>query len=258
VELIHNFSLIHADIEDHSPTRRGRPTLWKLWGVAQAVNAGDALFTLAHLALLRLEDTASPQAALQAARLLQETCLHLTQGQYLDLSYEKRQDLTLEEYWPMIAGKTGALLAACTRLGAVVAGAPEEQAGYFADFGRSVGLAFQAQDDLLGIWGDAALTGKSAESDLLAGKKSLPVLYGLVQNGPFAEQWRRGPVKEGDVRALAEQLEMEGGRIYTQSQVERLTGEALRSLETACPACEANPAGEALKELALRLVQRVV
>jgi geranylgeranyl diphosphate synthase type I len=258
VELIHNFSLIHDDIEDNSPTRRGRPTLWKKWGIAQAVNAGDALFTLAHLALLRLEETASPQAALQAARLLQETCLHLTQGQYLDLSYETRQDLTLDDYWPMIAGKTGALLAACTRLGAVVAGAPDGQADYFADFGRSVGLAFQAQDDLLGIWGDAALTGKSAESDLLTGKKSLPVLYGLAQNGPFADQWRRGPVKEGEVGALAAQLEVEGGRNFTQAQVEQLTVQALQALEAACPAAGLNPAGDALKELALRLVQRVV
>ena len=257
VELIHNFSLIHDDIEDNSPTRRGRPTLWKKWGIAQAVNAGDALFTLAHLALLRLEETVSPPVALQAARLLQDTCLQLTQGQYLDLSYETRRDLKLEDYWPMVNGKTGALLSASARLGAVVARATGAQAEKLGEFGRALGLAFQAQDDLLGIWGDAALTGKSADSDLIAGKKSLPVLFGLAQNGPFNRRWLQGPVHEDEVQALAVQLEAEGARAYTQGEVERLTGEALGALQLALPDDMAgNPARDALHALALKLVRR--
>ena len=96
VELIHNFSLIHDDIQDQSDLRRGRPTVWKLWGVAQAINAGDTLFTLGQMAVLRLNETVSAQAALRSAGLLQETCLALTQGQFLDLSYEPRGDLSLE------------------------------------------------------------------------------------------------------------------------------------------------------------------
>lgn len=258
VELIHNFSLIHDDIEDNSPTRHGRPTVWKKWGIAQAINAGDALFTLAHLAILRLEETTSPGVALRASRLLQETCLQLTQGQYLDISYETRPDLTLEDYWPMIAGKTGALLSACTRLGALVAGVSEKRTSYFAEFGFSLGLAFQAQDDLLGIWGDAALMGKSAESDLMTGKKSLPVLFGLARNGPFAQRWKQGPVRADEVQELARQLEAEGGREYTHAQVQHLTAEALGALDEACEGCSLdNPAGEALRSLALRLIQRV-
>ena len=125
VELLHNFSLIHDDIEDNSPLRRGRETLWTIWGVPQAINAGDTLFSLAQATLLDLETTASPASALQAARVFQETCLRLTQGQFLDISYEGRSDLSVEDYWPMVSGKTAALISACTRIGALVAECPQ-------------------------------------------------------------------------------------------------------------------------------------
>jgi geranylgeranyl diphosphate synthase type I len=253
VELVHNFSLIHDDIEDDSPLRHGRPTVWKKWGIPQAINAGDAMLTLAHLALLDLQRTASADVVLKAARLLQETCLHLTQGQYLDLSYETRGDLKIASYWPMVGGKTAALLSACTGLGALVAQAPEPCQVAYREFGRTLGLAFQAQDDLLGIWGNAALTGKSAESDLVSGKKSLPVLYGLEQGGPFARRWVQGPVLASEVAELAEQLEREGARSYVEQRAGELTQEALQALERAAPQGEA---GQALRALALKLLKR--
>jgi len=253
VELVHNFSLVHDDIEDDSSLRRGRNTMWKNWGVAQALNAGDAMFALAHLSVLRLEETASPATALKAARILQVTCLKLTQGQYLDISYESLRELPLEAYWPMISGKTAALLSACAELGALVAGADAAQQECYRQFGHFLGLAFQAQDDLLGVWGNAALTGKSAESDLLTGKKSLPILYGLSLDGPFARRWRQGPVGVGEVSDLARQLESEGARGYAQETIDRLTGQALEHLEDAEPKGEA---GEALRELAGLLVRR--
>ncbi len=255
VELVHNFSLIHDDIEDNSPLRRGRPTVWKKWGLAQAINAGDTMFSLAHLAILGLEETTSAAVALEAARLLQETCLHLTQGQHLDISYEDRLDLTLADYWPMIRGKTAALLAACTELGVLVAGADAPTRDSYRQFGRDLGLAFQALDDYLGIWGDAALTGKSSASDLVAGKKSLPVLYGLEQNGRFAARWRQGPIDESEVAALADQLAVEGGRDFTLQEAERLTQRALQALREAQPRGEA---GAALEELARSLLYRQV
>ncbi|RME06629.1 MAG: polyprenyl synthetase family protein [Anaerolineae bacterium] len=255
VELVHNFSLLHDDIEDNSPLRRGRPTVWKKWGVAQALNAGDALFSLAHLIVLDLQHVLPPAAAMEAARLLQQTCLRLTRGQYLDISYEERLDLTLADYWPMVSGKTAALLAACTELGALVAAAPADVRQHYHRFGNDLGLAFQALDDYLGIWGDAALTGKSTHSDLLAGKKSLPVLYGLEQNGAFAARWRQGNITAAEVPALAEQLTAEGGREYTLKQAERLTASALDALRAAHPQGEA---GEALEELARALLRRQV
>jgi geranylgeranyl diphosphate synthase type I len=253
VELIHNFSLIHDDIEDNSPLRRGRQTVWKKWGVPQAVNTGDAMFTLAHLELLRLERTASVEITLKAARILQETCLKLTQGQYMDIAYESRGDLTLEAYWPMVSGKTAALIAACAELGALVAGRVSTYCEAYRQFGRLLGLAFQAQDDILGIWGDAALTGKSSESDLVAGKKTLPTLYGISQNSGFARRWAEGPIQEEEVASLAELLESEGGRAFAQDTANDLTDRALQALDTANPEGEA---GEALRELAQRLLNR--
>lgn len=255
VELVHNFSLIHDDIQDNSPVRRGRATVWKQWGIAQAINAGDAMFTLAHLAMLRVSETTSAEVALQATRLLQETCLHLTQGQFLDLDYEARGDLSIEAYWPMVAGKTAALLSVCTESGALVAGASASCQKAYRRFGYSLGLAFQVQDDLLGIWGDAALTGKSAQSDLLSAKKSLPVLYGLSQNGPFSRRWQQGPVGPEEVINLAAQLEAEGARHYVENTASRLTEQALLALEEARPQGEA---GLALRELAKKLLGRQV
>jgi len=253
VELIHNFSLVHDDIQDKSDLRRGRPTVWKKWGEAQAINVGDALFILAHLALLDLKDKFPAEATLKAGRIIHEACLKLSSGQFLDISYEKRNDLSIEDYWPMIAGKTAALLSACTQIGAVLGGADEALQETYRDFGHYLGLAFQVQDDYLGIWGDSALTGKSTESDLVAGKKSLPILYALGKEGPFARRWAEGPVPPEEVFQVAEGLAQEGVKLYTQETVNQMTDLALLALRTADPQGEA---GEALFELVQQLLNR--
>ncbi len=253
VELVHNFSLMHDDIEDNSPLRRGRETVWKRWGVAQALNAGDAMFTLAHTVMLQLSQTSTLTTSIEGARILQESCLKLTQGQFLDISYEGQNQLTIEDYWPMVSGKTAALLAACTELGALIAGVTLERQTSFREFGHHLGLAFQVQDDLLGVWGDVALTGKSAESDLLTGKKSLPVLYGLSQRGEFGRRWLQGAVQAEEVPLLAKQLESEGGRGYTQTIANQLTEQALIHLQSAQPQGDA---GKALRDLADLLLNR--
>ncbi len=253
IELIHNFSLLHDDIEDHSELRRGRQTVWSRWGIPQALNAGDSMFTLAHLAVLRLEETCSRRIALQAAEILEKTSLHLTQGQYLDITFERRYDLTLDDYWTMVEGKTSALLAAAAQIGALTANAKPTVQKHYREFGRCLGLAFQALDDWLGVWGDAALTGKSAESDLLTGKNSLPVVYGLNQRGPFYQRWIQGPIRPEEVLHLAKQLKAEGSADYTQMCADRFTHEALEAFEQANPQGEA---GEALRTLARQLLRR--
>ncbi len=235
VELLHNFSLIHDDIQDHSELRRGRPTVWVKWGLAQAINAGDVLFSLAFLALHRLAETVSAQAGLQAYACLQRVCLRLTEGQYLDLDYETRPDVSLADYWPMIEGKTSALLGGCAELGALAAGASAKVREDFREYGIKLGLAYQALDDWLGIWGDAALTGKSTESDLVSKKKSLPVLYGLEKDAEFARRWQAGPVQAGDVSVLAEMLKKDGAEAFTLEQAARLTGESQAALQRAVP-----------------------
>jgi geranylgeranyl diphosphate synthase type I len=253
VELIHNFSLIHDDIQDQSELRRGRATIWKLWGMPQAINAGDLMFTLSYSAVSRLADTANADIAVKATMLINQACIRLTRGQFLDISYESRRDLVLEDYWPMVSGKTAALLACSAQLGALTSGANASRQQSFFDFGHNLGLAFQAMDDELGIWGNTASTGKSVESDLLAGKKTLPVLYALEKKGQFARRWARGPVQENEVPELAALLEEEGAREYTQQTADALTKMALDALDQAS---QVGDASIALRDLAMSLLSR--
>ena len=167
VELIHNFSLVHDDIQDNSELRRGRKTAWVKWGAPMAINVGDALFVIANQSALDLKEHYPAEMVVRAASILNDCCLDLTRGQYLDMSYEERTDLAMDDYWPMISGKTSALLSACTQIGALLGYAQDEQIELYRLFGYHLGLAFQVQDDILGIWGDEALTGKSTASDLV-------------------------------------------------------------------------------------------
>ncbi len=253
IELVHNFSLVHDDIQDNSDKRRGRHTVWVKWGAPMAINAGDALFVIASQAINDLAKYYPAEVVVKSARILNDTCLDLTRGQFLDMSYEERNDLSLEDYWPMIGGKTSALLSACTHIGALLGNADEKQQETFRLFGYHLGHAFQVQDDILGIWGDEAVTGKSAASDLVEGKNSLPVLYALGLNGKFAERWQQGPITIGEVKEAAEQLENEGGKSYANEMSEKETQKALSYLE------EANPQGEAgriIHELTNMLLKR--
>jgi geranylgeranyl diphosphate synthase, type I len=255
VELVHNFSLIHDDIEDHSPLRRGRPTVWKKWGVPQAVNSGDAMYALAHLEAIRISTTISVEVGMKAVDLLQSTCLHLTQGQFLDLSYETRNDLTIDDYWSMVEGKTAALMATSTELGALSAFCDDQTCVLYRKFGHFLGLAFQVQDDLLGIWGNVSLTGKSSQSDLVTGKITLPVLFGLSNGSGFSRRWKNGPIPVSEVPELIRVLGDEGGKDYTESQAKHFLDEALNTLEQANPK---GPAAEELIKLAGQLVNRQI
>jgi geranylgeranyl diphosphate synthase type I len=251
VELLHNFSLIHDDIQDNSPLRRGRETVWTKWGQPQAINAGDAMFTVAHLAPQALPARGVPASlALQVLRHFDETCLILTQGQFLDMSFEQRERVAVSEYLTMIEAKTGALIAAAAWLGALLGGADEARAGHFRQYGRSLGLAFQVQDDLLGIWGDPAVTGKSAASDLEKRKKSLPVVYGLEHSAEFAAAYARPGGAVGEMSLTLENL---GARAFAQTKAAELTAEAQRHLAAAAPRGEA---GAALEELTDQLLNR--
>lgn len=253
IELIHNFSLIHDDVQDNSDKRRGRPTVWKKWGVPMAINAGDALFVIANQAMLDLKGSYSAEVVLQAAEVFQNACLDLTRGQFLDMYYEERNDLKLEDYWPMIGGKTAALLSTCTQIGAILGGASGAKQEAYRQFGWYLGLAFQVQDDILGIWGDESRTGKSTASDLVEGKKSLPVLFGLSQQKKFAERWKQGAIHPDEVGDIAALLASEGGQEYAQAQAEELTQKALQALDEAAPA---GNAGRMLGEIAYRLLGR--
>ncbi len=253
VELVHNFSLVHDDIQDNSEKRRGRPTTWVKWGMPMAINAGDALFVISNQAIIDLKENYSAEVVVKAAEILHLTCLELTRGQFLDMSYEEKIDLGVNDYWPMVAGKTAALLSACCHVGALLGGAEDSKQDAYRSFGHYLGLAFQVQDDILGIWGDEALTGKSAASDLVEGKNSLPVLAGLSANGKFAARWKQGPIQTTEVQELARVLASEGGYEKANDAVQQMTDLAIMSLREADPQGEA---GEELFELANKLLRR--
>lgn len=233
VELVHNFSLIHDDIQDCSETRRGRKTVWKIWGEAQAINAGDAMLTVAQLSLFRLNSHFEPALVNQAVNLLQSACLKLTRGQYLDIAFEHQEDLPMDLYWQMIEGKTGALLAACLGLGALASLAEESLWKKIMDFGSKIGAAFQVQDDWLGIWGNDELTGKSTISDLVAKKKTYPVLLGIQNMKAFFQDWNSlSTVSANDAQRLAKLLEQEGCAQNTSQKFEEIYSEAFELLNT--------------------------
>ena len=185
IELLHNFTLIHDDIQDQSPTRRHRPTVYSIWGEGQAINAGDALFAAAHLPFYRLGAGDRPLPTVLALRLLEafdRMTIAIVEGQTLDLSFEGHLFVTPDEYLGMIGGKTAAIIRYAAWAGALLGGATEATAERFAAFGLALGLGFQVRDDLLGIWGATATTGKAAADDIRRRKQSLPILL-LRQRG---------------------------------------------------------------------------
>jgi geranylgeranyl diphosphate synthase type I len=180
IELLHNFSLIHDDIMDDSVQRRGRDSVWRIWGENQAINAGDGAYGLSFQLLADAEaPTISPQTIVYAQRILSKACVDTVYGQMLDISFEDREFVTSAEYVQMTSLKTGPLLGAALGGGALYAGATWEVAQALCAIGRDLGVAFQIQDDILGIWGNTEQTGKSTDDDLTAKKKSFPIIWAL-------------------------------------------------------------------------------
>lgn len=253
VELLHNFSLIHDDIEDASPTRRGRETLWQIWGIEQAINAGDAMFALAHLALNRLADHGVPaERVVRALRRFDETCVRLTQGQHADMSFEQRDRVSVDEYIDMITGKTAVLLSLCSELGALIAGADDDTIAHYHQFGLNCGLAFQAIDDILGIWGDESLIGKSASTDITTKKKTLPVLYGLAQSQKLCQLYMQPETDDAFVQQTIELLNQTGAREFAVEKAAAYTQHALANLEAAHPTGIAYAALNQLTDMLLK------
>lgn len=234
VELVHNFALLHDDLMDGDRERRHRATAWTVFGPARAILAGDAMLALAHQVLL---EVGGPTGA-AAARLLADTSQLLIRGQAEDLSFENRSAVTVEECLAMAGGKTSALLACAAAVGAQLAGS-EKIADGLHEYGWHLGLAFQLIDDLLGIWGDPAETGKPVLSDLRKRKKSLPVTAALAAGGPAADElaeWlarplRTDPDDEAELRRIAGLIETCGGRSWAHAEAERRSGLATEALD---------------------------
>lgn len=239
VELVHNYSLIHDDIIDGDHERHHRPTVWSRWGIGMAIIVGDALETLAHQVLLGCGERGA-----RAATALAEATAEMIAGQADDIAFEHRRDVTVDECMAMSAGKTGALLGCAASIGAILGGAPDATTRALRDFGRHLGLAFQATDDLLGIWGDPARTGKPAGNDLRQRKKSMPVVSALAARGEEADELRAlllgrqdddqgqlPPLDPDQVTRAAYLVETCGGRQWTRVRAKAHLDAALGALE---------------------------
>ena len=258
IELVHNFSLIHDDIEDRGHLRHHRPTVWHLWGEPQAINVGDGMLILAHLTLHRLLDRGVPPDKMSAVmRALDAASLALCQGQYLDLSFEERLDVAVEEYLVMVEGKTAALIACATKVGAMLATDDEALIERYRFFGGCLGLAFQMVDDILGIWGDPRAMGKPTASDIASKKKTLPIVYALglgARGKALREIYGKEVLDEDDVQRVLGVLDELGARDYAQRMAEGYRDRALAELEKT--GIE-NEAQKGLRELAKFLTERV-
>jgi geranylgeranyl diphosphate synthase type I len=240
VELAHNFTLVHDDVQDGDRQRRGRPAVWSVWGAPQAINAGDGLCALAFRTLLGDRSgmlSALPKTELAtravAAQVLLDALIEVIEGQCLDLQHECRPDTPLPTYLRMVEAKTGALLGASLEAGAVMAGADPDLRGHLRRAGRQLGVAFQLRDDWLGVWGEPALTGKSRENDLSRRKLTHPVVAAYQAAGREQRQelealyQSRGPDDEPRIRHL---LEVAGGPEPTASAAPLRAAEATEEI----------------------------
>ncbi|ATE56087.1 family 2 encapsulin nanocompartment cargo protein polyprenyl transferase [Actinosynnema pretiosum] len=234
VELVHNFSLLHDDVMDGDATRRHRPTAWAVFGVNAAVLAGDALMTLALDVLAASGHPASARGIVLLSAAVQE----LLDGQSSDLGFEERDEVGVAECVRMAEGKTAALLGACCSLGALFGGGSADQVGELGLFGERTGLAFQFVDDLLGIWGDPAATGKPVHSDLRNRKKSLPVVAALASRSQAGRELAglyrgRGELAGAALEEAAGLVEQAGARAWGQRRADELLAQARTHLRAA-------------------------
>lgn len=259
LELVHNFSLIHDDIQDNDKERRGRPTVWSIWGMPQAINAGTAARILASITMTRLRKNDFPaEKLLRAQHILDESCLRMIEGQYLDISFERRLDIGLADYMDMIDKKTGALIGCSLEIGALLGTDDKSVISHFRNFGSNLGLAFQIRDDILGIWGNDKKTGKPMGSDIQRRKKSLPIVYALEKakgksKTELINIYEGKAVGNQELDTVLGILNDVQAQSLTQSMAEEYCNRALAEIDE----MELLPwASQSLKEMAHFLVKR--
>ena len=236
IEFVHNFSLIHDDIEDGDDIRHHRPTVWRAFGRDPAILGGLALWNQAYRIMNVAVDRGLPlERVLEARRILNEACSEIIEGQHQDLSFESRSDVSLAEYVQMIGRKSAALFGTSLRLGALAAGADSEEADRFDAYGRQLGLAFQIRDDILGIWGEGSATGKPVGADIARKKKTLPVLHAFEQavgkdRALLLDVYGGETVDDGDVNDVLEILQRWNCRYFAQGLAEDYRSKAMDAL----------------------------
>jgi len=262
IELLHNFSLVHDDIQDRSPNRRHRATVWRVWGDAQAINVGDALFAASHLAVLHTRhDIVAPEIVLELTAEFNRMTIAIVRGQVLDLEFEGRSDVQPEDYLGMITGKTAAIVEYAAWAGSLVGGASQEDASQYAKVGLALGIGFQIRDDLLGIWGAREETGKEVADDIRRRKQSLPILRLRSQASPEDTEllnglYAREEIDEGGVIDVLRLLEKYGIQQQVLGEVRtahRRANDALAGLALT----GSNPGFQGIASLIARMQDRL-
>jgi geranylgeranyl diphosphate synthase, type I len=249
IELVHNFTLIHDDVMDRDALRRGRPTVWRVWGVDNAILVGDAMHGLAVRTLAEAP-VPSPESVIRLTDSVIELCL----GQQRDCAFETRQHITLDDCLTTVQQKTSSLLGCACVLGALAASAPPATVETMNRFGRELGVAFQLVDDLLGIWGDPARTGKPVGNDLIRRKRSLPVVAALTSDTPaghdLANLYRENhPLDPAEVARATDLIIRAGGKQWAETRSQHY-------LHSATAALVDHPAATDLLHLADAVVHR--
>ncbi len=254
IELFHNFTLLHDDIMDAAPLRRGKETVYKKWNSNVAILAGDTMFALANKYMLRTR----PQAISQVVELFNQTAIEVCEGQQYDMDYEKRMDVSIADYIEMIRLKTAVLLAASLKTGAIIAGAQPSDCEHIYNFGINIGLAFQLKDDLLDVYGDQVKFGKVSGGDIIAGKKTYLYLKALESSGTQSDYFQKlyasnnlsNTDKVIKVRDIFNQLNIEQ---HTRKQIDSYYQKALHDLSSVSLPVEAM---ESLRDYTADLMER--
>jgi geranylgeranyl diphosphate synthase type II len=254
IELFHNFTLLHDDIMDEAPLRRGKESVYKKWNSNVAILAGDTMFAIANKYMLRTR----PQAISQVMELFNQTAIEVCEGQQYDMDYEKQQNVSIPEYIEMIKLKTAVLLAASLKTGAIIAGSGTVDCNHIYDFGINIGLAFQIKDDLLDVYGDQEKFGKVSGGDIIAGKKTYLYLKAIEAAESQAESFRElyasrtipGAEKVMKVKEIFNQLNIEQ---HTRKLIDDYYQKALHDLSCISIPVEAM---EALSEYTADLMER--
>lgn len=255
IEMFHNFTLLHDDLMDRSPVRRGQPTVYRRWDENTAILSGDAMHILAWQYFLK-----QPHKNLQAVlQTFGQTCIEIHQGQQYDMNFERRNDVSIDEYMEMIRLKTAVLLAGALKIGALYADAPQADTESLYNFGIDTGLAFQLRDDLLDAYGDTATFGKQTGTDIKDNKKTFLILTAL-EKGSAAQQQRLQALfattpsdpqhKIDEVLEIYSQLDI---RSHVEQRIAELHSRAMRNLDSIDRPEEAK---KTLRQLACSLLDR--
>ena len=260
VEILHNFTLIHDDIMDKDTLRRGVPTVHTVYGTDMAIIAGDLLFAKAFEALTELINyDIDPGRIVSAAKELSWAAVTVAEGQALDMSFERKVDVSVDDYITMVFKKTAALFKSSLVIGALLAGAPEEEIEKLTEYGSDIGIAFQIRDDILGLVGDEKVLGKPVFSDLREGKKTILVIYALSRlddegRSELLNALGNREASIDELRRAAELIKSTGAVEYADHLAEKYIESGLQALQSTNAVDEG--AKEMLRKLAIYITQR--